>query len=52
MNFEEMLADGSIRDTMAGGVPAVEAMNFNSVSINAILGGVQGETNAKRGSRV
>jgi hypothetical protein len=30
----------------------VEAMNFNNMSIQSLMGGMQGETNAKRGSRV
>jgi hypothetical protein len=52
LDFEKMLEDGSIRDNLAGGVPAVEAMDFGRVSVSKLLDAMQGEeTNAKRGSR-
>ena len=52
LDFERMLEDGSIRDNLAGGVPAIEAMDFGSMPASAIMNGLRGETNAKRGSRV
>jgi hypothetical protein len=52
LDFAQMIEDGSIRDPLAGGVPAVEAMDFNSMPINALMGGVQENDNGKRGTRV
>jgi hypothetical protein len=47
-----MLEDGTIRDSMAGGVPAVEAMDFGQMPVGSLMNAMREETNAKRGSRV
>jgi phage terminase large subunit-like protein len=52
MDFNQMLADGSIRDPWAGGGSAVEAMDFGRMNVQSLMDGMQGESNAKRGTRV
>jgi hypothetical protein len=52
LDFSKMIADGTIGDSIGGGIPAVEAMNFNNMPLTTLLEGMSGENNAKRGSRV
>jgi hypothetical protein len=53
MDFDQMLADGSVRDPLiAGGGAAIEAMDFNRMSVQSLMNGMQENVNAKRGSRV
>ena len=51
LDFTQMLEDGSIRDVMPGGIPVVEAMDFNSMPISDLMNGAQESHNVKRGTR-
>jgi phage terminase large subunit-like protein len=52
LDFDQMLADGSIHDQLVGGMRNVEAMPFGSVGVDSIINSMERNDNASRGTRV
>jgi len=52
LDFDQMLADGSIHDQLVGGMRNVEAMPFGSVGVDSIINSMERNNNASRGTRV
>jgi hypothetical protein len=47
----QMLEDGTLGNASAGGVPAVEGVDFNQLPRDMILNSIGEKTNERRGTR-
>ena len=52
LDFDQMMLDGSARDPSGTGGAMIEAMDFNQMSVQSLMNGMEENVNAKRGSRV